>query len=417
MQHMIRLTMIFSFMCGLFLLLPGELLLAGEKVEPLAYTITMESVLESKPETHAWFHPRVAAMHGVDGSSSSEVMMTFQKLLPVSDYFSGLSTMQYSTQKNQWGKLLTPPELGWIADTDNVDIAVADVTPVWHPQLQKVIAVGAQVRYNKKGHQLDDEIRAHQTAFAVYDPKTKKWTPWKRLQMPADAKFNYARSACAQWLVEPNGDLLLPFYIGSNSKDPFSVSVVRCTFDGADIHIKEQGNELKLNIARGVYEPSLTKFQNRYYLTLRNDIKGYVTSSDDGMNFAPIKPWTFDDGKELGSYNTQQHWISHSDGLFLVYTRRAGNNDHIMRHRAPLFMAQVDPQNLTVLRATEKIVVPEKGAMLGNFGAAEISSSESWITVGERRDYKKIPKEKWTSNFLYVVKIKWEKPNRAINTK
>jgi hypothetical protein len=29
-----------------------------------------------------------------------------------------------------------------------------------------------------------------------------------------------------------------------------------------------------------------------------------------------------DDGAELGSYNTQQHWLSHGDGLFLMYTRR-----------------------------------------------------------------------------------------------
>ncbi len=387
---------------------------AGEKVKPLTYTISRQKLLESKPNTHTWFHPRVVAMPGVGDSQSPEVLMTFQKLLPVSDYFSGMSTMQYSPGTNSWSKLITPPELGWVKSAGDVDVAVADVTPAWHSGHQKVIAIGAQVRYNKKGHQLDDKTRAHQTAYAVYDPKTKKWTPWKRLQMPADKKFDFARSACAQWLVEPDGTLLLPFYFGSNSKDPFSVTVVRCTFDGTDIKFKTQGNELKLNVVRGLVEPSLIKFQNRYYLTLRNDLKGYVSSSDDGMNFSPIKPWTFDDGKELGSYNTQQHWISHSDGLFLVYTRRGANNDHIMRHRAPLFMAQVDPVKLTVLRETEKIVVPENGATIGNFGAADISQGESWVTVAERRNYKKIPKDKWKSNFLYVAKIKWSKPNKVI---
>ena len=45
--------------------------------------------------------------------------------------------------------------------------------------------------------------------------------------------------------------------------------------------------------------------------------------------------WTFDDGSELGNYNTQQHWVTHSDGLFLVYTRRGADNDDIARHRAP----------------------------------------------------------------------------------
>ena len=72
-----------------------------------------------------------------------------------------------------------------------------------------------------------------------------------------------------------------------------------------------------------------------------------------------------DDGAELGSYNTMEHWIAHEKGLFLVYTRRGANNDHIIRNRAPLFMAQVDPERLVVLRATEQALVPERGASLG----------------------------------------------------
>lgn len=405
---------VLSLSCGLFLFWNMALSVAGEKEKPLTYTISREVLLESKPNTHTWFHPRVTAIPNADANQPPDVLMTFQKLLPVSDYFSGMSTMQFSPGANQWSKLVMPAELGWVKEQDDVDIAVADVTPVWHARHRKVIAVGAQVRYNKKGHQLDDTARAHQTAYAVYDPETGKWTRWKRLQMPADKKFDYARSACAQWLIEPDGTLLLPFYFGSNSKDPFSVTMARCTFDGTDIKFQKQGNELKLNVVRGLVEPSVVKFQERYYLTLRNDVKGYVSVSEDGMNFAPIKPWVFDDGKELGSYNTQQHWISHSDGLFLVYTRRGANNDHIMRHRAPIFMAQVDPVSLSVLRKTEKIIVPENGATIGNFGAADVSRAESWVTVGERRNYKKIPEEQWKSNFLHVVKIKWSKPNRAI---
>ena len=32
--------------------------------------------------------------------------------------------------------------------------------------------------------------------------------------------------------------------------------------------------------------------------------------------------------------------------LWLVYTRRAGNNDHVFRHRAPLFVAEFDTDKL-----------------------------------------------------------------------
>lgn len=70
----------------------------------------------------------------------------------------------------------------------------------------------------------------------------------------------------------------------------------------------------------------------------------------------------WDDGTDLGSYNTQQHWVAHSEGLFLVYTRRGANNGHVMRHRAPLFIAQVDPVKLHVLRSTERELMPNRGA-------------------------------------------------------
>ena len=50
----------------------------------------------------------------------------------------------------------------------------------------KVLAVGAQVRYSPKGEQLEDRPRSNQTAYAVFDPKSGRWTRWRRLEMPAD---------------------------------------------------------------------------------------------------------------------------------------------------------------------------------------------------------------------------------------
>jgi hypothetical protein len=54
-----------------------------------------------------------------------------------------------------------------------------------------------------------------------------------------------------------------------------------------------------------------------------------------------------------------------------------------MRHRAPLFIAQVDPNKVCVIRSTEKILVPENHATLGNSGVCPISGTESWVTVAE----------------------------------
>jgi len=73
--------------------------------------------------------------------------------------------------------------------------------------------------------------------------------------------------------------------------------------------------------------------------------------------YYPIHDMRTDDGGELGSYNTQTHWLTLGDRLYLVYTRRGANNDHIPRHRAPLFIARFDPDRPCVIRDSERIAV------------------------------------------------------------
>ncbi len=173
---------------------------------------------------------------------------------------------------------------------------------------------------------------------------------------------------------------------------------------------------------RGLYEPSLTVYQGRYYLTLRNDIRGYVAVGDDGLHFEDYIPWAFDDGDELGSYNTQQHWVTHSDGLFLTYTRRGADNDHVIRHRAPLFIAEVDPERLCVIRDTERILVPDKGAQLGNFGALNASPEESWVVTSEgmHGDATEpmnldLSESRGANNRVWLARIVWNEPNRLVS--
>jgi hypothetical protein len=378
--------------------------LVAKATEPPDFTVKLETVMKHDDGQFLWFHPRAAAIPG-------GVMMTLQKHLKVSDYYSGLHFMTREGVDGQWTGPVLTPELDWFKQPDGVTLSVADVTPGWHEKSGKLIALGARVRYSPQGKQLEDVKRSHQTVYAVYDPKTQKWTPWRLLELPTDDEFNFARNACAQWLVQPNGNLLVPLYISKSVKQRFSTTVVECRFDGNELSFLKQGNVLRLEVARGLYEPSLTQFDGRYYLTLRNDERGYVSVSDDGLQFAEPKPWTFDDGAELGSYNTQQHWLTHSEGLFLVYTRRGADNDHIVRHRAPLFMARVDPQKAVVLRASEKIVVPERGAEMGNFGASAINANESWVTVSEGM-FMKDSAKRGAEGATFVARIVWSKPNR-----
>jgi hypothetical protein len=382
-----------------FLLLACQLSAA----EVVGFTPTTEIVMKHDDGKFLWFHPRATAYPG-------GVLMTIQRHLKVSDYYSGLYFMTRDGIDGAWSAPILTPELDWKKQPDGVTISVADVTPGYHAKTGKIIAIGARVRYSPQGKQLEDVKRAHQTVYAVFDPTNQKWTPWQVLELPVVDEFNFARNACSQWLVKPDGTLLVPLYIGKSAKDRFSTTVAECRFDGEALTFVKNGNVLRLDIARGLYEPSLATYSGRYFLTLRNDERGYVSTSDDGLQFAEPKPWTFDDGTELGSYNTQQHWLTHSDGLFLVYTRRGANNDHIVRHRAPLFMAQVDPETLQILRSTEQVVVAERGAELGNFGACSISKDESWVTVSEGM-FMKDSKTRGAEGATFVSRIRWSKPN------
>lgn len=371
--------------------------------EPPDFTVKLEKVMKHDDGKFLWFHPRAAPVPG-------GVVMTIQKHLKISDYYSGLYFMRREGADGAWSGPVLPPETDWQPQPNGVTLSVADVTPGWHEKTGRLLAIGCRVRYSPKGTQLDDVKRAHQTVYAVFDPKTAKWTPWQVLELPPEEEFNFARNACAQWVVKPDGNLLVPLYIGTSAKDRYSTTVAECRFDGKKLVYQRNGNILRSNVARGLYEPSLIEFGGRYYLTLRNDERGYVSASSDGLQFAEPKPWTFDDGADLGSYNTQQHWLAHRDGLLLVYTRRGANNDHIVRHRAPLFMACVDPGKLQVIRASEKVIVPERGAEMGNFGCSRINENESWVTVSEGM-FMKDSKARGAEGATFVARILWSKPN------
>jgi hypothetical protein len=387
----------------------------GPSEDELISNIRLDVAKQELSSKHCWFHPRVAAVPGAGEGGKPAVIMTLQKHLHVSDYYSGLWTMRTDDLGQTWTGPIEIPELGWVREPNGVVVAVADVTPGWHAPSQRLLAIGCSVRYSPQGRQLSDVKRPSQTAYAVHDPASGTWSRWQMLEMPADDKFDFARCACAQWLVQPDGTLLLPIYFGRSAGVPASVTVVHCRFDGEKLTYLEHGTELELDVVRGLCEPSLVRFGGRYFMTIRNDVKGYVTTSTDGLDFGPIQPWTFDDGSDLGSYNTQQHWLAHGDGLFLSYTRRGADNDHIFRHRAPLFIARVDPEKLHVLRQTEKVLIPERGAQMGNFGAAPIDAHESWVTVSEYIAGGK-PHPRGADGSTFVARVIWSRPNRMMIT-
>jgi hypothetical protein len=333
-----------------------------------------------------------------------------QKLvLSKSDVFSGLCDLRTNDLGKTWIGPTEHPTLDRRTPRKGVEVVPCDFSPAWHAASGKLLGTGTTFWYSSSTNNHLPNAPS-EVSYAVYNAANSSWSEWKIMAMPDEKKFEVARAGCTQRVDLANGDILLPIYFREATSNHRTSTICRCRFNGNTLIYVEHGEELTVDERRGLYEPSLVRFKDRYYLTLRNDVRAYVTASDDGLHFEPVRPWTFDDGGELGSYNTQQHWVAHSDGLFLVYTRRGADNDHVFRHRAPLFIAQVDPERLVVLRATERIVVPERGAALGNFGVVAVTPQETWITASEWMQPASAH-EHGSDNSVFVAKLHWNRPS------
>lgn len=148
-------------------------------------------------------------------------------------------------------------------------------------------------------------------------------------------------------------------------------TTAKCKIENNTLHTIELGNAHTIeNSRRGLYEPHLVRWQNRYYMTGRaEDKRGYLLTSDDGLTWSTPQPWTWDNGDEIPMDQTMTKLLSHPDGLVLAYTRIRDDNTHTFRHRAPLHVADLDPKTHRLIRDTERIIVPDKGMAVGNFWA------------------------------------------------
>jgi hypothetical protein len=278
------------------------------------------------------------------------------------------------------------------------DFVIGDVCPQWHAATGRVLATGKTFGF--RGGTTEDR-GFERVSYAVFDPAANAWSGLRLLELPAadheGKPFLEPNAGCHQRVDLPNGEILLPIRY---RKDPvvrhYTTIVARCRFDGTTLSYVEHGSEFLIPRDRGLYEPSVAEFGGRFFLTMRADHSAFVARGRDGLNYEPFREWRFDDGAVLGSYNTQQHWLAHRGTLYLLYTRRGANNDHVMRHRAPVFIAEVDSERLVVRRATERIVFREENADLGaGFAPLTISANEAWVVTSEiptkgSRDYNRV---------------------------
>jgi len=345
---------------------------------------------------------------GNPGGRPLAIITTQPLNLSGSDVYYGIHQMRSTDLGRTWSAPEPCPGLERRRVSDQVEVALCDLTPKWHAASRRLLGTGHTAWY--RGDRLMPG-RPRETGYTAFDPATGEWSAWQTLAMPDRPEFKNAGAGCTQRIDLPDGRILLPVYFKRPDERCYSVAVLRCRFDGTTLEYLDHGDELKHDVPRGFAEPSLTKFGGRFFLTLRNDVRGYVTSGPDGLKFDEPRPWTFDDGSELGNYNTQQHWVTHSDGLFLVYTRRGASNDHVFRHRAPLFIARVDTERLCVVRSTERVLVPERGTRIGNFGVADFTPEETWVVTTEWMQPPGVEKH-GSANRIYVTRLHWTRPNR-----
>jgi hypothetical protein len=370
--------------------------------------IESEIVKLGSPQT-TWFSARACTVPGPSGQS---VLMTLQSIHG-SDFFGPVQWTATADLGRTWSEPRPIPSLGRRRVDAEIEEGVCDVVPEYHAATKTVLAIGHNVFYRPKGFYRPQPPRW--PVYAVRSPEGV-WSEARRLPWDDPRGSNIYTCNCAQRSMLDNGHLLIPFSFGPQGRADRSVATAEVSFDGRELKILRMGPELRLNAGRGLLEPSLARFDGRYFLTLRaEDDRGYVTTSDDGLRWAPIRPWCWDDGEPLAMSTTQQRWLMHSDALRLVYTRKSAENAKVFRWRAPLYVAEVDRRQLRLIRSSERVAMalagdaerhPKDVEQLGNFHTVAADPGQSWITVGAFAP----------STFkgpLRISRVFWTRPNRG----
>ena len=406
-RHLINIPYALSLMW-----MTGTAVVAEDLLESITVQTLHQNPGDSEKET--WFHPKACMIPDRNGSSPLALMT--KQVIGGSDYFGPVHWSISNDQGRTWSEATPIPALDRkpVKAHEGLMAGVCDVVPEYHAATDTVLALGQVVFYRGTRFSGNDQL----ARYPVYAVRRSDGTWSKRRILEwSDPRgsFIYSNNCGQRWNL-PNGDILLAFTFGPESNHR-SVAGVLCSFDGEFLKIKRVGPPLKLAHQRGLLEPSITRFQDKFYLTIRaEDDRGYQSVSKDGLHWQDKQPWRWDDGELLTMSSTQQHWMRHSDGLFLVYTRKTEKNTNVIRWRAPLYVARVDTEKRHLIRATERIVIPmsddgisqpDQVALMGNFHITNASARESWITVGDW-----LPRQEARGR-MHLARIQWSSPNQG----
>ena len=357
-------------------------------------SITWQSLHWPSQQGRTMFHPKAVELP--DGS----LFLTVQEIKG-SDYYGDVLWSVSKDGGRTWSDLSKLEPLGWrpLEEPDKFE-GVCDTVPNVDPASGRLVAIGHNVFYRENRfwdtlgtwHKSDHTTSHLRRGCYSVRQDDGTWTPRQYLE-PEEFKGAAAFCCgCTQKIVRPNGEWLLPFYFMEDTQGMnYRVTVYRARFDGERFTLLERGNILEILKGRGLMEPSLVEFGGRVLMTLRaEDGNSHVAVSEDGLHFAPMQAWRFDNGEVPESFSTQQHFVVIDGKLFLSYTRNAGYNSKVPRFRAPLFIAEVNLERLMLIRDSEQIVFPIDGewehpksiAMSGNFMPLSLKDGNAMIFDG-----------------------------------
>lgn len=351
-------------------------------------------------ECLGWFHPSVTKL--ADGR-----WMATMQLINGSDHYGDPAFSISEDEGVHWSK---PEPIPALASYDLPELglreAVADPRPFTSPVDGTVFVFGCTTHYSSKGNiswdkSFDKSKQPKELAvYATWRPETG-WSERKILDFPD--KGEGCRTACTQIAFMKDGRCVVPVYLGVRKG-------VYCGYDtlifGAAAPIYRQNGEVmeyidcgKIfvnNVGRGSIEPSAVILNDgKVALTMRaEDGSMYVSVSEDGMNWPEAKAWTWDDGSAIQTDSTQQHWIRLGDKVCLAFTMNDGTNTSIMRFRAPLYIAEANPEAGTLVKSSLKVlferrVLKGEEARYGNFHCTQLDADTGLATDSATHVYPK----------------------------
>ena len=275
-------------------------------------------------------------------------------------------------------------------------------TTLYHKNTDKWVCLGRTTHYaNDKHCVMVNGMAVTEPYYFFFDPDKLEFTDIIPLPFPYET---ISVIPFGQPIIYEDGKILLSFYFVAAGDTKGRLVSILYSFDGEKLEIVKSGTPLispEGKHARGYCEPSMARLGDKYYLTIRTDDTAYLAVSDNGLDFAEPMAWVFDDGEKIESRNTQQRWVRFDDALYLAYTRITQYNGHIFRNRAPLFIARFDPARLCLIRESERVLVPEMGARLGNFHSLDVNRNEAWVSVGEWMQSEGRYKDEWKTCVRY----------------